>query len=60
MDDKILDEKSLSKPQNLQHCKSTMSILVLQGMTNNVELTFSVGDTTPRFTISIEQDHQNW
>ena len=28
----------------------------LQGMENNVRLTFSVGDTTPRFTISIEQD----
>ena len=25
----------------------------LQGMTNNVGLAFSVGDTTPRFTISI-------
>ena len=25
-----------------------------QGMTNNVGLTFSVGDTIPRFTISIE------
>jgi hypothetical protein len=23
-------------------------------------LTFSVGDTTPRFTISIEQDNENW
>ena len=32
----------------------------LQGMTNNVELTFSVGDTTPRFRISIEQDNANW
>ena len=29
----------------------------LQGMTNNVGLTFSVGDATPRFTISIEQDN---
>ena len=27
----------------------------LQGMINNIGLTFSVGDTTPRFTISIEQ-----
>ena len=25
-------------------------------MTHNVGFTFSVGDTTPRFTISIEQD----
>ena len=28
----------------------------LQGMTNNVGLTFSVGGTILRFTISIEQD----
>jgi hypothetical protein len=26
-------------------------------MTNNVGLTFSVGDTTPRLAISIEQDN---
>ena len=29
-------------------------------MTNNVELTFSVGDTIPQFTSSIEQDNSNW
>ena len=29
----------------------------LQGMTNNVGLTFRVGDTTPWFTRSIEQDN---
>ena len=29
-------------------------------MTNNVELTLSVGDTIPRNTISIEQDNMNW
>ena len=29
----------------------------LQGMTNNVGLTFSVGDTTSQLTISIEQDN---
>jgi hypothetical protein len=29
----------------------------LQGITNNVELTFSVGDTIPWFTIRIEQDN---
>ena len=28
-------------------------------MTNNVALTFGVGDTIPWFTISIEQDNQN-
>jgi hypothetical protein len=30
----------------------------LQGVTNNVGLTSSVGDTMPHFTISIEQDNQ--
>ena len=29
-------------------------------MTNNVGLTFSVGDTTPRSTIIVEQDNYNW
>jgi hypothetical protein len=29
----------------------------LQGMTNNVGLTFNVGDTLPWFMISIEQDN---
>ena len=29
-------------------------------MANNVGLTISVGDTTPRFAISIEQDNLNW
>ena len=29
--------------------------IFLQGMTDNVGLTFSVGDTIPQFTISIEQ-----
>ena len=31
-----------------------------QGMTNNVRLTFSVGDTTLWFTNSTEQDNWNW
>ena len=30
----------------------------LQGTTNNVRITFSVGDTTPGFMISIEEDNQ--
>ena len=34
--------------------------IFLQGMTNNIVLAFSVGDTTPRFTINIEQDNENW
>ena len=29
-------------------------------MTNNVRLTYGVGDIALRFTISIEQDNQNW
>ena len=31
-----------------------------QGMANSVGLTFNVGDTIPRFRISIEQDNQKW
>jgi hypothetical protein len=40
---------------------NTMNMLfhkILQGVTNNVGLTCSVGDTMPQFTISIEQDNQ--
>ena len=29
-------------------------------MKNNVGLTFSDGDTTPQFPISIEQENKNW
>ena len=29
-------------------------------MTNNVGLTFSVGDTIPWLTIGIKQDNYNW
>ena len=32
-----------------------MPISLLQGMRNDIEFTFGVGDTTPGFTISIEQ-----
>jgi hypothetical protein len=49
-DDWKLDEKSLGKRQVIPNKK-------LQGMTNNVGLAFSVGDTTSQFTISIEQDN---
>ena len=42
---KILDEKSLSMWQQVQHCKPTMPPNLLQGMTTNARLTFSVGDT---------------
>ena len=39
------------------NCKFIISQTNLQGMTNNVGLTFSVGDTKLRFTICIEQDN---
>ena len=55
MDDWKLDEKSFDKWQEFQHCKSIIPAKKLQGMTNNVRLTFSVGDTISHFTISIEQ-----
>ena len=38
-----LDEKSHSKWQYSQHCRFIMPTFLLQGMTNNVRLTFSVG-----------------
>ena len=60
MDDWNLDEKSLRKWQYLQHNKSIIpppQIKKLQGLTNNVGLTISVGDTTPWFTIDSEQDN---
>jgi hypothetical protein len=45
MNDGDVDEKSLGKWQQLQHCKSTMSYFYSQGMTNYVRSAFSVGDT---------------
>ena len=44
----------------MQHYKSIIPPPKLQGTANNVELIFSVGDTMPWFTISIEQDNYNW
>ena len=41
---------------NIYNNVNLQSPKTLQGMTNNVRLTFSVGDTTLWFTISIEQD----
>ena len=55
MDDWNLDEKSLDKWQYSQQHNSIIPQKVLQRMTNNAGLTFSVGDTTLRFTIGIEQ-----
>ena len=37
----------------MQHYKTIIPHKNLQGMTNNVGLTFSVGDTAPRFTTHI-------
>ena len=55
MDDRKLDEILLSKWQFLQHSNLQCSN-VLQGMTNNVGFTFSVGTLHGWLTISIEQD----
>ena len=52
-----LVEKLLSKWHYQQHSISMMSKLYLVGMTNIVKLTFSVGDSTPRLSINIEQDN---
>ena len=40
----------------LQHYKSIMPKFFVQGM---IRLKSSVGDTTPQFIISIEQDNEN-
>jgi hypothetical protein len=56
MDDWNLDTKPLGRWQLLQHHKYVIP-KNLQGITNNVGLTFNVGDTLPRFMISIEQDN---
>ena len=53
MDDIKLDEKSLGK---LQHYKSNIPPNSYR-IAYNTWLTFSVGDTIPWFTISIEQDN---
>ena len=50
MDDWNLDENSLDKWQKIYNPPKS-----LQGITNNIGLTFSVGDTIPQFTTSIEQ-----
>ena len=52
-----LDEESLGKWQWLQHCNSKIPSQKVEGMTTNVGSTFSVGDTIPQITISIEQNN---
>ena len=57
MDDWELDEKSLGKLQQLQHCNFLVPQEIYKGLTNNVGSKFSVGDTTPWFTVSIDRDN---
>ena len=59
MDDWNLDDKPLGEWQILQHFKSIIPGKFKE-MKNNVGFTFSVGDTTPQLTISIEQDNKSW
>jgi lipoprotein signal peptidase len=47
-------EKQLVSDTN---CNNIIPQFFLQEMTNNVGLTFSVGDTQPSFTNSSEQDN---
>ena len=54
MDDWILDENHLVTDNTP---KSIIPNFISQGMSNTIKLTFSVGDTTPRFTMSIEQEN---
>ena len=57
MDDWDSKKNHLVSDSILQHCKFIIPKGNLQGMTNNVGLTFSGGDTSLRFGISIEQDN---
>ena len=57
MDARDLDRESLGKSQQLHHWKSIVPWKNHMKTTNDVGLTFSVGDTTPWFTIGIERDH---
>ena len=57
MDDWNLDEKTLGKWQFLQHCKSIIPKKTYKEWQIILGLTFRVGDTIPRFTITIEQDN---
>ena len=50
-------EHHLVSDSKLQHYQSTISLKYVQEITNNVKMTFSVGDTIWRFTINMEQDN---
>jgi hypothetical protein len=51
MDESHLVSDNNCNPGNL------LSLQILQGMANNVGLTFGVGHTTPQFSFNIEQDN---
>ena len=51
-----LDDNTLSCDNN-RNIESIIPFEYLQGATNNVELTYIVGDAIPWFTISVEQDN---
>ena len=58
MDDWNLEEKTHLVSDNYYNNVNPYSPhKILQGRTNNIGLTFSVGDTIPRFPITIEQDN---
>ena len=47
----------LVSDSSCQHCTSIVPLFFLQIMSNNVGLTFSVGDNKLWFAMSIEQDN---
>ena len=49
----------LVSDNNCNHVSHNSSKYI-RGVTNNVGLIFRVGDTTPWFTVSFEQDNNNW
>ena len=57
IDDWTLDEKTLCKWQSLQHCK----YIIPEKFYNDRQIMLAwhlvAGDTTPQFTINIEQDN---
>ena len=54
---KLWMKNHLISNNNLQDRKSIIFLKSLQGMTNNIGSTLSVGGTTPRYTVSDEQDN---
>jgi hypothetical protein len=60
MDDWKLDEKSLNKWQQLQHCKSKMPTNIYKEWQILLGLHIVLVTLHGRFTIRIEQDKYNW